>query len=176
MGEKNNAVSRESERSLFSQAFKAERAVCRSLFCSPKCLRVLKKMMCVLLCSLSKHLKAQQRVFLKCNCNRNAWKTQEAETASACSVKSLEHVVQAGGGADQKSPLALAKHPSLPVQTVSCSYLCWWFGVLFADSSHTIFWRLASACGYNGHYSTVLSPLAGRESVCIHASSDTHVG
>lgn len=112
MGEKNSPVSRESERSLFSQAFKAEQAVCCSLFCSPKCLRVLKKMMCVLLCSLAKHLKAQQRVFLKCNCNRNAWKTQEAETASACSVKSLEHVVQAGGGGSEE-PTGINKAPFL---------------------------------------------------------------
>lgn len=113
MGEKNSPVSRESERSLFSHACKAERAVCRSLFCSPKCLPVLKKMMCVLLCSLAKHLKAQQRVFLKCNCNRNAWKTQEAETASTHSVKSLGHVVQAWGDGGSEEPAGVNKAPFL---------------------------------------------------------------
>lgn len=63
MGEKNSTFSREFERSPLSHAFKVERAVWYSVFCSPQCLRVLKKMICVLLCSFAKRLKAQQRVF-----------------------------------------------------------------------------------------------------------------
>lgn len=82
-GEKNVTIIWEFERSLLFSCILKSSCLWRGLFCRTQCFCVLKKMMCVLLCSFAKHLKAYKRVFSKCNCSQNSYIREEERSISS---------------------------------------------------------------------------------------------